>query len=333
MEIEEKIDIVVMWVDGNDPKWRQEYNKFKENKGDKRENRFRAWNIFKYFFRGIEKNMNWINKIYFVTYGHIPEWLDIKNPRLEIIKHEDIIEKKFLPVFNSRAIEVNLHKIKGLSEKFIFMNDDFFVLKKIEKKFFFRGNKACLIPGMNAITRDPLDHVLLNNTNIINKYFSKHEILKKDWSKWFSIKLGKLLFRNFVLTPWPQFTGFYETHTATPFFKKSFEEVWNLEEELLLKTTASKFKNKSNLNQYVFKYWQLAKGEFVVGNANESFLINVSSINDLKLLREKIENKSYKIICINDNLTSVSKKDFAFIESELIKSFEKIYPLKSNFEL
>lgn len=328
----EKIDVVVMWVDGNDVKWREEYNRFKEEKGDKRENRFRAWNIFKYYFRGIEKNMNWVNKIYFVTYGHVPDWLNIKNSRIKIVKHEDIIDKSYLPVFNSRAIEVNIHKIKGLSEKFIYMNDDFFVLKKIEQEFFFKKNKPCLIPAMNAITRNPLDHVLLNNTNIINKYFSKHEMLKKQWKKWFSIKLGKLFFRNLALLSWPQFTGFYETHTATPFLKKSFEEVWEKEKEILLSTTNSKFKNELNVNQYIFKYWQLAKGDFVVGDYKESFLLNICSAKDLNEVKKKIENKSYKILCINDNLNNLSKKEFDLIELELIQSFEKIYPLKSSFE-
>ncbi|MBQ6357217.1 MAG: capsule biosynthesis protein CapK, partial [Solobacterium sp.] len=40
------------------------------------DNRFKDWGLFKYWFRGVEKFAPWVNKIYFITWGHVPTWLD-----------------------------------------------------------------------------------------------------------------------------------------------------------------------------------------------------------------------------------------------------------------
>ena len=119
MNKNEKIDIVILWVDGNDPKWQKEKNKYLETKGDSKVNRFRDFDNLQYLFRGIEKYADWVNKVFFITWGHLPEWLNEKNEKLEIINHEDFIPKEYLPTFNSNVIEMNLHRIKNLSSHFI----------------------------------------------------------------------------------------------------------------------------------------------------------------------------------------------------------------------
>ena len=139
-----KVDIVITWVDGNDPKWlseKRKYSKQAQNASDHEkwadsEMRFRDWGTLKYIFRGIEKYCNWYNKIYFVTWGHVPNWLNTNNPRLVIIKHEDFIPKKYLPTFNSNAIELNFHRIDSLSESFVYFNDDMYVIRKTKKRDF-----------------------------------------------------------------------------------------------------------------------------------------------------------------------------------------------------
>ena len=96
----EKIDFVIPWVDGNDEKWRKDKNFYwNEQLGIKSEDannnaRFRDWENLKYWFRGVEKFAPWVNHIYFVTYGHIPEWLNVNHPKLTIVKHEDYIPKQ-----------------------------------------------------------------------------------------------------------------------------------------------------------------------------------------------------------------------------------------------
>ena len=104
----EKIDFIITWVDSSDQKWIEEKNKYEITndlkKVDARNNRYRDMNCLKYWFRGVEKYAPWVNKIFFVTYGHYPEWLNIDNKKIKIIKHSEFIPEKFLPTFNSNAI-------------------------------------------------------------------------------------------------------------------------------------------------------------------------------------------------------------------------------------
>ena len=137
--LDEKIDIVVLWVDGNDEEWLKEKNKYIDNRGDKKDNRFRDCNNLQYVFRGIEKYVPWVNRVFFITWGHLPKWLDVNNKKLEIVKHEEFIPKEYLPTFNSNVIEMNLFRIKNLSSKFVIFNDDLFILKNLKPEDFFEN--------------------------------------------------------------------------------------------------------------------------------------------------------------------------------------------------
>ena len=134
------IDFVIAWVDGNDPAWQEEKKNTRIQKGnfsvDDREERYRDWDNLHYWFRGVEKYAPWVRKIHFVTWGHIPAWLDTANPKLNIVRHEDFIPGEFRPTFNSHTIEWNFHRIPNLSENFVYFNDDMFLLKPITAEAF-----------------------------------------------------------------------------------------------------------------------------------------------------------------------------------------------------
>ena len=122
----DKIDIVITWVDGNDKEWLKEKEKYSENQKELESTnnaRFRDWDNLVFLFRSIERHMPWVNMIYLVTCGQIPRWLDINYKKVKVVFHEEFIPKEFLPTFNSHTIELNLHRIDELSEKFIYFND------------------------------------------------------------------------------------------------------------------------------------------------------------------------------------------------------------------
>ncbi len=96
------IDIVIPWVDDSDPLWKKEkeyYSEFISNDEDASDIRFRGMDNLRYVFRGIERNAQWVNKVYFITYGHLPEWLNLNHPKLKIVNHTDYIPKEYLPTF------------------------------------------------------------------------------------------------------------------------------------------------------------------------------------------------------------------------------------------
>ncbi|MDR2685750.1 MAG: Stealth CR1 domain-containing protein [Rickettsiales bacterium] len=151
-----KIDLVYLWVDGSDAKWQAKKNAALKKAGIYKKtsatsaNRWRDNDELKYSLRSAEKFAPWINHIYIVTDRQKPKWLK-ESARLSIINHEQIMEKKFLPNFNASAIEINIYKIPGLSEHFLYANDDMFFGRPVKPDFFFdrRGNPIVIMTGRN----------------------------------------------------------------------------------------------------------------------------------------------------------------------------------------
>ncbi|PVD33947.1 hypothetical protein C0Q70_05209 [Pomacea canaliculata] len=87
--------------------------------------RFEDNEELRYSLRSIEKFAPWIRHVFVVTNGQIPYWLNLDCPRISIVTHEEIFpNKSHLPTFSSPAIESHLHRIPGLSDKFLYLNDD-----------------------------------------------------------------------------------------------------------------------------------------------------------------------------------------------------------------
>ena len=101
-----KIDFVVMWVDGGDPIWqakKAEYSKSVDTSKNSMNSvkAYRDWGTFKYWFRGVEKYAPWVNKVYLVTDQQKPSWLNIASEKLVLVDHSDILRKDYLPVFSA----------------------------------------------------------------------------------------------------------------------------------------------------------------------------------------------------------------------------------------
>lgn len=181
-----KIDFVITWVDSNDEKWLEEKRKYKDTNVNNINNvRYRDWDTLKYWFRAVEQNASWVNHIYFITFGHIPAWLNVQHPKLKVIKHADYIPQEYLPTFNSRVIELHMHKIEGLSENFVYFNDDMFLIDKVKPEDFFKNDMPCDSLVFNAIVGDykGISDIVCNDIGVINKYFDKSVFLKQNRKK------------------------------------------------------------------------------------------------------------------------------------------------------
>ena len=132
-----KIDIVYTWVDGNDPKWKQKKAQATANFTPQvyEDARYQNMDELKYSLRSVFKYANWINKIYIVVDDiQTPLFINENHPKIQIVKHSEIIPAQYLPLFNSVAIEANLHHIPNLSENFLYLNDDVFFGDYIKKE-------------------------------------------------------------------------------------------------------------------------------------------------------------------------------------------------------
>ncbi len=326
-----KIDFVIAWVDGNDEKWLLEKSKYslvKEN--DQSKIRYRDWENLKYLFRGIEKYAPWVNNVFFITYGHLPSWLNVNNDKLKIIKHSDYIPEEYLPTFSANPIELNFHKIKDLSENFVYFNDDMFITDYVKEEDFFKNGLPCETAILNPVTPsglDVMDYIFFNNTRIINKHFDKKICLKNNFFKFFNYKYGKSVLRTCMCCNWRKFLGFKFTHFPTSLKKSTYEAIWNLEYEALHEACKNKFRSKDDYSQYLMKDWQIASGNFFPRSLKIGKFHNVS--DDLKEIKKDIESNNYKLMCINDKEFD---GDFEVVKNEINSSFEKILGNKSSFE-
>lgn len=88
-------------------------------------NRYRDNDELRYSFRSLFKYAPWLRRVWLVTNGQVPSWLNLSHPRITVVTHADIFpDPSHLPVFSSPAIEVHLHRIPGISRRFIYFNDD-----------------------------------------------------------------------------------------------------------------------------------------------------------------------------------------------------------------
>lgn len=330
-----KIDFVVMWVDGGDPIWqakKAEYSKSVDTSKNSMNSvkAYRDWGTFKYWFRGVEKYAPWVNKVYLVTDQQKPSWLNIASEKLVLVDHSDILRKDYLPVFSANPIESNIHRIPGLSEQFVFFNDDVYLTAPVEPTDFFSEDG---LPKYNTALspiipeRYGTGHFQVNDMEIVTSYFSRDEILKNG--KFLSFKQGwknilkTLLYRNSKFI-----CGFWENHLAHPLLKSTMELVWEKETAILEKTSASRFRNPSDTNIWLFKYWQIASGKYEVADPKlgDLFSLDHAGPDFWKLLN----SGKYKIMCINDGF---NVQDEEQVMTDFIKAMEELFPEKSSFEL
>ncbi|MDF9816438.1 stealth conserved region 3 domain-containing protein [Streptomyces sp. SPB162] len=186
-DIDFPVDAVYTWVDGSDPVWAESRDRvLKEHglepKGSATDNaRFRSRDELRYSLRSLDMHAPWIRTIYLVTDDQVPGWLDTSHTRVKIVSHREIFgDTGRLPSFNSHAIESRLHRIEGLSEQFLYMNDDVFFGRTVTPELFFTGtglpkffrSPTALPPGGGG-EADLAFAAAVNNRNLIEREFGR----------------------------------------------------------------------------------------------------------------------------------------------------------------
>lgn len=329
-----EIDFVITWVDGNDPAWKSQKKQYHpDTNGDDKKERYRDWEILKYWFRGVEKYAPWVRKIHFVTAGQIPDWLNVSNEKLHIVNHKDYLPEEILPTFNSNVIENELFRIEGLSEHYVYFNDDIFLISKMKREHFFKDGKPCDMLALQPVVANPknpvMSQTLLNNSLVLSKYFEKRKQMRLYPTRFFHVGYPiKYFGYNLLETFFPQMTGFYTVHGPSPFLKTTYETLWSKEEEAFREMSKNRFRSKADTNQYLFREWQKLSGNFVPRNVEKDLgYFEIEKQNEK--LYSCIKKQKRKMICINDVGNQVNEQE---VKKKLFESFEEILPEKSSFE-
>jgi len=331
--VEDKIDFVVMWVDGGDEEWKKQKDRYSSGYDLKHsgENRYRDWGLMKYWFRGIEKFAPWVNCVYFVTCGHLPKWLNVQHPKLKIIKHEDFMPASALPTFNSAAIEIGIHRIPGLSDKFVFFNDDTFIIDELKPSRYFNKGIPCDYAALDAVTpSEDFYHLVISSIILINQNFNKNKCMKEHWNKWYSLKDLRSTVRTIQLSfPWNKFVGFRNYHIPIAYLKSDFEEIWERFPEEMHHTQHHRFRCSEDNTHLLMRFWRLAKGSFHPKSQRYAICKSLATEKKIRTAIDIIERQKKKVICINDTYAG---DDFEGVKERFRVAFERILPEPSQFE-
>lgn len=292
------MDVVITYVNGLDPVWRADYDKYAGK--PLLEKRYRDWGTLKYLLRGIQTCMPFVRNVFLVVSSdsQVPEWADRGN--LHIVRHKDIIPERFLPVFSSPAIEMFLHRIPGLDEEFLYFNDDVFPLMPCDSSDFFRDGS-----GVIGMTR----HLLACNL------FKKQCKVASDLAR----KALGMPKSPFFLRP---------QHICTPMSRGLSEEAFRLQEKEIL-STVTRLRSPENPNQYYYLDYMYFSGRLIPERvSNKHISLGVWSG---ARTAEYILNPKSKFACVND----VEMPNDKYLEKReaIIKAFETRFPEKSRFEL
>lgn len=130
---EEPVDVVYTWVDDRQPGYRELLLQHAKRPRDSAPARTRDnLDTLRYSLRSLQSHATWINRIYILTCRpQIPSWLDASHPRITVVHHDQVMDPAYLPTFNSLAIISHLHRIPGLSQRFIYFEDDMLLLAPV----------------------------------------------------------------------------------------------------------------------------------------------------------------------------------------------------------
>ena len=337
------IDFVVMWVDGNDLSWQDKMLSYKGTSEQSNPTRFRDWNIFKYWFRSIERFAPWVHRVFLITDNQIPSWININYSKLKIIDHKDFIPAEYLPTFNSHTIELNIHRIEGLSEHFVVFNDDTFINAPITPEYYFKNGLPCDAPFEHIFTPrcyfPEVDMWGINiiefcDTQVVNAHFNRKEVTKANPKGWYGSYLGwKYRLQAYIIRLFgrTEFQHFYSPHNERPFLKSIFEKAWK-EEGRMLCNSCTRFRENVSLNLYFMRYWQLASNMFYPENSIMQKQVVQLATSSLSLLESKLNDTNIKSLCVNDS-SLCDYEDYMRAKPLVRNLFEHKLPHKSSFEL
>lgn len=335
----EKIDFVVTWLDPSDPKWQADYVKYKSATTGRTESaRFRDWGLFKYWFRSIEQYAPWVNKVFLVTNGKFPDWINSNHPKLVLVKHSDYIPEQFLPTFNSCAIEMFLHRIPGLSEHFVYFNDDCYLNAPVKPEYYFKKGLPCdcnqetmfNVPIYSKEDKFGTNISLFIDIGVINANFARYLTVRKSMKRWYGLHLGiKGICQSLIMGRKYKFVGFTWRHWEMPFLKSTFDEVWKSVPELLEKS-CTRFREEVTLNPYIFRYWQFASNKFYPSKLNKGKCIELINRNAGNI-KAALFDTSILSLCLND-IPSCPEDDYLKIRQNVQNLLFMKFPDKCTYE-
>jgi hypothetical protein len=291
------LDVVITWVDGTDPGWQDDLLRYQPRQATPEHvadgPRFRDSGLLRFVLRSVEQNFQDAGRIWLVTSGQIPEWLDAGHRDICVVRHADIFSNPgHLPTFNSMAIECHLHRIPQLGDQFIYLNDDVFFLRKTTSSRFLTPDGGHEVP----LEEGPMPSSLLRGETA-------------DRSLAYT---GLVLGRRFAsLSP-----GLLVAHGPQVYDRRWMNWIWGQWQAELERTSRSRFRQTDCIAwRYLYYYslLHLAANERPEFARSSSYPMRILSAKEQQLLMlansaenisshlESIDGSPPAFLCINDD--------------------------------
>lgn len=281
------IDYVVPMVFPDDMSWRHELQNLTGPlcRDDARSNeRYRTWGTEEVLIKLIRKNLPWIRCIHILLARktQVQPWMKEMvamtsqqtgqaGPQVRLVFHQDFMPKEKLPTFNSRAIEMYLHKIPDLAPLLLYGNDDMFPLSPMNVSDFFQNGLPCLHLKTKDFPKVPNQYhwACLNGLNFVARNF------------------GKQFHRTWLHTG----------HSVAPMLRQTIEMFWQHWPEEM-ERSVTQFRMVQNYNQYIYLWWHWLSGQYVDHCPPRNYVATNQHTPDE--IRQAIQ-RAEGILCINDH--------------------------------
>lgn len=310
------IDVVYTWVNDRDPEWRARYGEaLRDRDPDELAGqsaspaRFRNRDELRYSLRSLALNARFVRRVYIVTAGQVPEWLARDVPNVRVVPHEEILEPECLPTFNSHAIETALHRIDGLSEHYLYLNDDFFFGRGCRPSTFFTPDglpklfpdrRATVPAGPASPTDRPVDSASKNTRDLMQAEFDLAVAYKMQH------------------IPYPQ------RRSVVAEMEERFPAVFK-------QTAHNTFRHHTDVNiaSCFSHYYAYATGRAVPAHVPATY-INIGNPWASLQMRRLLRRGDSNVFCLNDS--PIRFKRDTIVDASVTAFLEEYFPLPSPFE-
>lgn len=284
MSVDFPVDVVYMWVDGEDPTWLEKKVRAAQDAGPQLSRlaaadfRFRQHDELRYSLRSLEANAPWVRRVYLVTDDQVPPWLDTSHPSLRLVDHRELFGATGrLPTFNSHAIAARLHHLPGLSEHYLILNDDIFFGRPVQPQLFFLSNGQSLF----HMSRSSLPWTDPEVT-------PPHEMARRNVVDLLRAEFGRTVTRTFFHSPAPQRRSVLVELEQR--FPEAFSTTWE-----------SQFRSSSDfeVNQWLHHYYAYLTGRATPGQIAYAYF-DVTVNRSWKRMGRTLRRRNFDAFCLND---------------------------------
>ncbi|MCZ7415954.1 MULTISPECIES: stealth family protein [unclassified Streptomyces] len=309
------IDVVYTWVDGDDPEMRAKRNLHRGlsavDIGAKEvgASRYTSHDELKYSLRSLQMYGEFVRHVYIVTDGQTPSWLDINARGVTVVDHKEIFaDPDALPVFNSHAIGTQLHHIEGLSEHYLYFNDDVLLGRPVDPRLFFHSNGIARLPFSPAQFGLGAPHALDPAPNSAGKNVRK---LLLD-------SHGRFITNKFKHTPHPQ-------------RRSVMRELEERFAEEIDRTSRSRFRSTDDIamGATLHHHFAYLTGRAVPGEFNYRY-VDIGRPDAEERLVELETTRGFDFFCLND--VDVPEESRERVQVRLHAFLESYFPFPSTFE-